>query len=91
MWGDWYAKDGNTSTSGILNTAAYNASIGTDPTTQFNYLDFQQGIHSVASEGGSWVLTPDTVSTVPLPAAAWLFGSALLGLAGIGYRRGQCH
>jgi hypothetical protein len=26
-------------------------------------------------------------AAVPLPAAAWLFGSALLGLAGIGYRR----
>lgn len=25
---------------------------------------------------------------VPLPAAAWLFGSALLGIGGIGYRRG---
>jgi hypothetical protein len=28
-----------------------------------------------------------TASTVPLPAAAWLFGSGLLGLAGIGRRR----
>ncbi len=28
-----------------------------------------------------------TVSTVPLPAAAWLFGSALLGMIGIGRRR----
>lgn len=27
------------------------------------------------------------LTTVPLPAAAWLFGSALLGIAGIGYRR----
>lgn len=26
-------------------------------------------------------------AAVPLPAAAWLFGSALLGLAGAGYRR----
>lgn len=29
----------------------------------------------------------NTGSEVPLPAAAWLFGSAMLGLAGIGYRR----
>ncbi|MBK1719688.1 VPLPA-CTERM sorting domain-containing protein [Thiocystis violacea] len=28
-----------------------------------------------------------TVSAVPIPAAAWLFGSALLGVVGIGYRR----
>lgn len=27
------------------------------------------------------------VAAVPLPAAAWLFGSALLGMAGIGHRR----
>ena len=27
------------------------------------------------------------VSVVPLPAAAWLFGSAMLGMAGIGFRR----
>lgn len=26
-------------------------------------------------------------SVVPIPAAAWLFGSALLGIAGLGYRR----
>jgi hypothetical protein len=28
-----------------------------------------------------------TVSQVPVPAAAWLFGSALLGLAGIARKR----
>ena len=28
-------------------------------------------------------------NAVPLPAAAWLFGSAVLGMAGIGYRRKQ--
>jgi hypothetical protein len=29
-----------------------------------------------------------TPSAVPVPAAAWLFGSALVGLAGVGRRRG---
>ena len=28
-------------------------------------------------------------SVVPIPAAAWLFGSALLGMAGMGYRRSR--
>ena len=28
-----------------------------------------------------------SMSAVPIPAAAWLFGSALLGMVGIGYRR----
>lgn len=27
-----------------------------------------------------------SVSPVPIPAAAWLFGSALMGMAGVGYR-----
>lgn len=31
--------------------------------------------------------TPGSVSAVPLPAAAWLFGSALLGFAGFSKRR----
>lgn len=31
--------------------------------------------------------TLEFVNTVPLPAAVWLFGSALLGLAGVGRRR----
>ncbi|MCX2980977.1 VPLPA-CTERM sorting domain-containing protein [Halieaceae bacterium IMCC14734] len=46
--------------------------------------------------GGSWsTFTPGivninataTLSPVPLPAAAWLFGSALLGLAGVSRKR----
>ncbi|MCB1696595.1 MAG: VPLPA-CTERM sorting domain-containing protein [Halioglobus sp.] len=34
---------------------------------------------------GAWMYRD--VSPVPLPAAAWLFGSALLGLAGVGRRK----
>ena len=33
------------------------------------------------SSATTWTITP--VATVPVPAAAWLFGSALIGLAGI--------
>jgi hypothetical protein len=33
------------------------------------------------------VLLVESVTPVPLPAAAWLFGSALLGMAGVGWRR----
>lgn len=36
---------------------------------------------------GARALVDDiTLTSVPLPAAAWLFGSALMGVAGIGYR-----
>ncbi len=33
--------------------------------------------------------TNTTVSAVPVPAAAWLFGSGLLGLVGVARRRRQ--
>lgn len=39
---------------------------------------------------GNWTYygyTPSEITAVPLPATAWLFGSALLGLAGITRRR----
>ena len=37
--------------------------------------------------GGDLLDPPDEI--VPIPAAVWLFGSALLGVIGIGYRRKQ--
>jgi hypothetical protein len=39
--------------------------------------------------GVSGALSEIHVSPVPIPAAAWLFGSALVGMAGIGYRRSR--
>jgi len=41
--------------------------------------DYHRGISNVA---GTW-----TISTVPVPAAVWLFGTALLGLVGFIRRR----
>lgn len=38
-------------------------------------------------ELSTWALADTGVAPVPVPAAAWLFGSALLGLAGIQRRR----
>ncbi|MEW8383994.1 MAG: hypothetical protein AB2705_22310 [Candidatus Thiodiazotropha sp.] len=40
---------------------------------------------SILAQGiGTW-----TVSPVPIPAAAWLFGSGLLGLVGLNYRKSK--
>ncbi|WP_279245634.1 VPLPA-CTERM sorting domain-containing protein [Candidatus Litorirhabdus singularis] len=39
------------------------------------------------SDDDDWARLEANVSAVPLPAAAWLFGSALLGLAGVSRRR----
>lgn len=48
--------------------------------------DFRIGLH-VQGIGGSDGDSEGYVNTVPLPAAAWLFGSALLGLGAIARRR----
>jgi hypothetical protein len=47
--------------------------------------DLRFGLHvrSIGVAGGS----DSYVNTVPVPAAAWLFGSALIGLAGLGRKR----
>jgi hypothetical protein len=47
------------------------------------FLDSVTGI-SLNSNEGDWVLRP---SAVPVPAAVWLFGTALIGLLGFGKRR----
>ena len=55
--------------------------------TSGNYLSF---VSSASNSGANvittWTITPE-VSEVPVPAAAWLFGSALLGLTGVSRRR----
>lgn len=52
------------------------------------FVDFSQ----YGGAFGNFMITQDTdndsrLNEVPVPAAAWLFGSALLGLAGIGKRK----
>jgi len=37
------------------------------------------------------ILTPGTISSVPVPAAAWLFGSSLLGLIVVARKRNSFH
>ena len=40
-----------------------------------------------ASEGTQYILNISTPSNVPVPAALWLFGSAILGLLGVSNRK----
>lgn len=78
-YGDFYAKDGKTGGQGGGEwNAIWNSGFAADdpnPIDPNNLAD-------------DHIITPDT-SVVPLPAAAWLFGSALLGMAslGVGNRR----
>ena len=66
---------------------------GTNPTWFDNNTSVLSDQATRASSGGSWlVLNSATqgalrINAVPLPPAFWLFGSALLGLAGMGRRR----
>jgi hypothetical protein len=46
-----------------------------------------QSISIAHVTGNGFSFDSVTVETVPIPAAAWLFGSALLGLAGIARRK----
>lgn len=42
---------------------------------------------NVSAENVAWAVRDGDVSAVPIPAAAWLFGSGLLGLVGIARRK----
>ncbi len=53
--------------------------------------DLRLGLHigSIGSAGGSDSFVSNPVNPVPLPAAVWLLGTALLGL--VGFKRKQAH
>ena len=57
---------------------------------------FHFGVGNQNANGGyktgtsfAWAVRPGDVAAVPPPAAAWLFGSGLLGLIGIGIKGGK--
>jgi hypothetical protein len=50
---------------------------------------FPQGIGNTTKTGfsGVWAVVPGNVAAVPIPAAAWLLGSALLGISSLSRRK----
>jgi hypothetical protein len=82
-------------TPGSPNGASISGGLGT--ALNFYEVDGTRGTGTVTQYGnGFWFLSsagqltwnlPESVSAVPLPAAAWLFASGLLGLGLIGRRR----
>ena len=54
-----------------------------------NALDFELGCITPGSANivGSGNCSVTSVSAVPLPAAAWLFGSGIIGLVGLARRK----
>lgn len=88
IWGN--AMGGLISITGMTGTAGANGdTLGTAIFTG------DANLAPVMKSGGSWTLAIDqaagtgtlTYSEVPVPAAAWLFGSALVGLASVARRR----
>ncbi len=57
-----------------------------DAIASANQAEVALGIHDPAV-GWKALISVQDVAPVPLPAAAWLFGSALIGLLGLGRRR----
>jgi hypothetical protein len=55
------------------------------------WFDMSEGLqsasHKLTSNTSSWAVISGDVSAVPVPAAAWLFGSGLLGLIGVARRK----
>jgi hypothetical protein len=58
----------------------------TSPTFNSSFLFFDN-LNGNDSMLGEWRATPTTLTVVPVPAAAWLLGSGLLGLIGLARRR----
>src|SRR5262249_32133040 len=75
---------GTSATSGLGTPSQFYAVVNAGTGNSGQALIFNLGTASLASNG---TLTLTGASAVPAPAAVWLSGSGLLGLAGIGRRR----
>ncbi|WP_200821237.1 VPLPA-CTERM sorting domain-containing protein [Oceanicoccus sp. KOV_DT_Chl] len=74
--------------------AAVCPGVGTPPTSNTYTYSFDGSVGTITNDinggfsgGGNTLTYSFETSEVPVPAAAWLFGSALVGLAGIGRKR----
>ena len=71
----------------IILTLSNNEFVGLD----YSSVDFISITSSFVGDSnqlaGSWIGSSLSVTPVPVPAAAWLFGSGLIGLAGLAKRR----
>ena len=60
---------------------------GTGGARNFYFDTGNQGAGGIYNVSYAWAVRDGQVSTVPVPAAAWLLGSGLLGLLGFIRRR----
>jgi hypothetical protein len=61
----------------------------TDPGSAwgFSFVSSVYGTSNKSSNGYAWAVRSHDVGAVPLPAAAWLYGSGLFGLLGMARRK----
>jgi hypothetical protein len=100
LWEISYERD-KTVTPYSVNTGDAKFTAGTGTTTQAIANDWLAAIYAVIKGGSAGIWTKSNnvfaltnassqdfiVTTVPIPAAAWLFGSALLGMLAVARRR----
>jgi hypothetical protein len=64
--------------------------LGPDNAFSFSTYNGDQGVPNKISNGASaWAVQSGDVSAVPVPAAAWLFGSGFIGLIGVARRKAR--
>ena len=84
----WTTTTGIDSSMGFFNLSPNTGSLSKATTTQFGYADASNTLQAgqwLLSSSGS--LTYTTPSAVPVPAALWLLGSAMVGLVGVARRK----
>jgi hypothetical protein len=79
---NWFANGSATQQTGYGSTTLYTMTMGSALTSQIGVANL--GTVSLSSTGLTF---SSGTSAVPLPAALWLLGSGLLGLAGVGRRK----
>lgn len=83
--GDQYFSLASVSTVGNFGNSGWNKFSHTVASTYFGPVLF--GIANIGDNAIASELKLDAVSAVPVPAAIWLFGSALMGLVGFSRRK----
>jgi hypothetical protein len=79
---NFFSADGASELSDDL-LSAVGLNLGTD----FDYFGYTVDSNQLQEVVNAAVVNTSTPSAVPLPAAAWLFGSAIIGLFGIARRK----
>lgn len=95
--GDTVAYFGNGIGANWANKASFSSLADVGSSAKFWYLGNSSGVASdkatvIGFTDATWTLGTNGslsyVASVPVPAAAWLLGSGLMGLIGAGYRKG---